>query len=1291
MSETQQEVLARILEGLKSDNPEDQLAAIHELSRLDYSSPAIVLELEIAALKGIKSIRHAALDAMDLKTSQYVRSQVLKHLDPNQRLAILAEVEDWEERGLIQHEQAEVLARRYDFNRKPMEPATPAVAAPAPAIVPAPAMTAEPAMTEPAKPEPAKPAEPRLTLSQRLLSQTSINIALYLGAFLVIGAAAILAALVEAARLPILLGATLLFAGGSVAIKKRLPQPSFTLFIVFSFLLPINASVIAQTFRISGAGANAYWSAVFFFMALVWGFSTWFYISRLFSIASFVALCIAVLRFGSIFDAPAEWNIFSVVVASLIGLLGVHILKGWKDGAFGRPLFIAAQIVNGLALFVSFGVGIFSSFNQDATRGLWIATSLTWMLAASFYAWSGLLFTFRLFAWSAVAALLPASWLILKSFDASALTQITGLWVWSAIFSFASEYFAHRTADKAREYEWPFLLGTLPLFVVSVLWAFVEYSIYNASIGYAFGILLGAALVYTALTALRPRAYVWFAGLIFGLAAYFTFFDLPLIKSANIYTGYKILGASLLLLTPELFLKSPLASKESWRWPPFVLGTIVTAFNIFLVLTDPFSIGATAVIFGAYTLLFAAYALHLRRAWIGYFATTSGAISTIFALKYYSLDPDPSLALLTGLALIYFIGGCFLRVEKTRAWGGMLRISGLALGAIVSLAALTIAKGISGWYVLAVSGMFFAETYVRPADRIEAGGPFFAGIASYLILRKFNINDLPIHLLALSLIWLGADLVYSRTMKQRQSAILTRIIGGALAAWNLIALLIYGYSQGNSDQAALIFGVYFLFFAADAWLYQRPTIGYASTASLAFGILLTLQYLDRDLWLPALTGLSVLYFVGGYFLRVEKSHGWGGMLRVSGLALGAVVSAAALIVLKRAGEWYILIIGTMFLAETYLRREDRLEISAPIFFSAAAFLGLLDLKINEFSYHLLAISVIWLGADLIYAKTFETRRFAMITRAVGGAIALTNALMLIASLAGARPAAIGFGVYAVFFAMYAWLYRSPRLGYLATASLPLSVFFELQILGWENWLYVIIAIAILYYAAGFVLRRRANAQDWSRMLLLSGLGLGTINSISAPLQAGLDAAIPVALAATLFAIEAFERRNVWLAFPANILYLESYFLILTWLDVRQPQFFSMGAAILGMLMHYLLSRAGSRTGAFIMGLVSQIVLLGTTYIQMVAQLDLNFFFILFFQSLAVLAYGIVMRSRSLVMAPISFTVLGVVTVVFYALKNLSLVVIIGATGIALLVLGILAAVMRERIATLAERFRDWQA
>jgi hypothetical protein len=157
-----------------------------------------------------------------------------------------------------------------------------------------------------------------------------------------------------------------------------------------------------------------------------------------------------------------------------------------------------------------------------------------------------------------------------------------------------------------------------------------------------------------------------------------------------------------------------------------------------------------------------------------------------------------------------------------------------------------------------------------------------------------------------------------------------------------------------------------------------------------------------------------------------------------------------------------------------------------------------------------------------------------------------------------------------------------------------------------------------------------------------------------------------------------------------MLYLTSYFVILAELHVDKPQYYSIGAALLGMLMHYLLTRANSKTGAFIMGMLSQLVLLGTTYIQMIAANDLNFFFLLFAQSMIVLIYGLTQRSRSLVITPIAFAVLGVVTVVYSALKGLSSVILIGCTGIVLLLLGIAAVLMRERITKLGEQLSDWK-
>jgi hypothetical protein len=187
----------------------------------------------------------------------------------------------------------------------------------------------------------------------------------------------------------------------------------------------------------------------------------------------------------------------------------------------------------------------------------------------------------------------------------------------------------------------------------------------------------------------------------------------------------------------------------------------------------------------------------------------------------------------------------------------------------------------------------------------------------------------------------------------------------------------------------------------------------------------------------------------------------------------------------------------------------------------------------------------------------------------------------------------------------------------------------------------------------------------------------------------VDASIPVAIAATLFAAEAFALRNVWWALPANMLYLLSYFMILLELNVDEPQFYSIGAALLGMLMHYLLTRAGSKTGAFLAGMLSQLVLLGTTYIQMVSTERLSFFFVLFIQSMVVLIYGLIQRSR-LVITPIVFAVLGVMTVVYTALKGLGPVILIGSTGVLLLMAGIIAVLMRERITRIGEQLSEWK-
>jgi hypothetical protein len=59
-----QATLDRILADLKSDESERQLAAIHELERIKYSSEAIVTRLEQLAIHGRGEVKSRALAAL---------------------------------------------------------------------------------------------------------------------------------------------------------------------------------------------------------------------------------------------------------------------------------------------------------------------------------------------------------------------------------------------------------------------------------------------------------------------------------------------------------------------------------------------------------------------------------------------------------------------------------------------------------------------------------------------------------------------------------------------------------------------------------------------------------------------------------------------------------------------------------------------------------------------------------------------------------------------------------------------------------------------------------------------------------------------------------------------------------------------------------------------------------------------------------------------------------------------------------------------------------------------------
>ncbi len=518
-----------------------------------------------------------------------------------------------------------------------------------------------------------------------------------------------------------------------------------------------------------------------------------------------------------------------------------------------------------------------------------------------------------------------------------------------------------------------------------------------------------------------------------------------------------------------------------------------------------------------------------------------------------------------------------------------------------------------------------------------------------------------------------------------------RIFGGLFTLITSITLI----AEGSSQQTAIGFAILTLFFVLYTTVHRRAFYGYLTAAFLPLTILFTLDHFELDFWLPSLTGLAVLYFLVGTVTRSKES--WARMLRNSGLTLGVIVALSALITTRETGGWCALVIGLLFAAEMALSKNGWFEVGLPVLFTIGTFLILRDLNLDKLTHQLLAYSLVWLVPDLITHLAFKhPRPLKWVVRGVGVMLAAVNYGFLFIGKSTAT-ATLGFGVYSLLFLAVSLVYRQPNLFYAFTLTLPLFVTFAFRSFDVTKWMHPVIFLAMGYYAAGFVLRQIKHASGWDMTLLFSGLGVGVIVSMAAPIVGGLDAAIPVAFAATLWAVEAFQRKNVWLGFPANGLYLLAYFIILIELKVDQPQFFSMGAALLGMIQHYLLTRAGSKTGTFIMGMLSQLTLLGTTYIQMVSNGSegLIYFAVLFFQAIAVLVYGVVIRSRSLTFTPIFFSVVGVLSVLYIVVYDLldafTTILMVGCTGVILIGLGILAVLMRERITKFGEKLSEWKA
>lgn len=993
----------------------------------------------------------------------------MSQISPDQRTFILNEIETWRKEGLISLTFAQNLGKRYQ-----LETAKPVAPEPTP-----PGPAAEETSEQPLQASPAPQVSPTAhapSLLQTLTSEASIKVALYLGAFFVIAAALILAALVENLRLPTLLGVAFLFGIGALVIKKRLPQPSFILWLVFSALLPISAGVLADLLKLEAAPRSAYWLSVLAVMALVWAFSTWLYESRFFSLAAFGSIAAAGWFFADLFDPQPNLTLFTLAITALGGLAGAWLLREWRDQKFMRPLFITLQVYELVILLISF-ILVFYNLLDNYFHAWWLFSGLTWLSAFVFFALSDLILPFRPFSFLAAAALIPVAWLTLLEFDPQNYIFASAWTAWGFILASLGEIVSLIKSERLQRFATPLVLVALPLMVLGGFWTLEDYELLD------FGLLLFASLVITAMHLRKTRWWVWVAGSLAWMSAYFAFFAIAPIASWEIETIYTLAGFIVLASLTDWLFRGAFNAHPAWRWP-------IRAFNLLIFL-----------------------------------GTSLGGLVTF-----------------------------------TESPGQVAIVSG----------------------ILALVGLGYALRFNQPVF-------------------------------------------------------------------------------------AVLFTTY-------------------TTAALTFA----LQHFEAQFWLPALSGLATLYYLAGWLrsLRKPADH-WSNLFRWSGLALATILSVAGFFYDGSGSGWYIGALGILFVLETY-RHHPWLEIFVHLIYVSAFAQVLLEAQVDDPGSFLLGISALPLVLDVFFHHTIKNRRtWKWFPRLLGGVSALAGNGILLGTWQTANGMDLAFSIsYTLLLLFVTLAYRQPRLGYFYFCVLPITVLTAAGFAGQTHWTGILIGLSTLVYAlSGF-----DKPVGWGQVRRHSGLAIATLTALSAPLEnSGLWASLPVAIAATLWAIEAFRQRNVWLGFPANTLYLLAYFMILLELKVDQPQFFSVGAALLGLLMHYLLVRTGANTGAFITGMVSQLVLLSTTYFQMVSTNSLAYFAALFFQSLVVLVYGLVIRSRSLVFTPIAFVVLGVVTVVFSVLKGIATVILIGCTGILFIILGIAAVLMRERLSELRDRLSDWKA
>ena len=1317
--------LERIAAGLVSENAAARAAALEAYAGEPLGSPAVLAALENLAVRAAApELRSRARELLLTPQSRAARA-ALAGLSPAERQMVLREIAAWEADALLSRGLADVLRRRYDFDLPPrpdVEKApVPAAASPAPAPVvtapaPVPALISPapaPALISPA-PAPAPPPAVRRSLAQSLLSEASIRIALFLGAFLVVAAALVLAALVAALRLPLLLAATALFGGAAVIVRRRLPLPAFVLAIVFLCLVPICARVSADSLRLGETALTAYWVSAWLLLAGLTAGAAGLFRSRLFCLGALGAWAAAALAAVGLALPPYRGTLYLLALAGAISLAApaLFLLRRWQNARFAAIPFTASILIQSagvVALLLNTAITASSPGGDTAAR-LAILAGASLLLAAGFFIYQ-LYQPFELFPAMAVLSLLTAPYAAGYSLPTDLRLALQG--AAGALLLAAGEYLDTRPRLRPAllAYRAPLQAGGLLLLFITLAWSLSEPEPRWLAASAVVSAVLAAAQLR------RPRWWIWSLTLLGGLSLLYALVDQAAAPPEDFHGLYTLttLAAVLALTLPDLFFARPWSARPGWRWPlrAFGWGLVLVNFGVLLYETFAYALndsptrflsGFSALLLAVYAAYLLAFGIRWRQAWLGLLSSAglTAALACFLSWQNVARWELPMMS----LAAAFFGAGLLLR-RRQPLWSTVYRVCGLALGALVVMPLLFASGSPERWlYALAAAGMYFIQACLPGAALFEQGFALLASIAAGQLLADHFYLPPVYQLFTASWIWFAADQGFKRISGPARTARgLTLAAAASLSLIAAIMLLAEVFFQLGEVRFALepavLLGAYAALYLVLGLVEKKPPAGYAAAAFLALALTALLMKTPGGALPLPLAGLALAYYAAGAGLERlgRAAPGWQVVLRRAGLicaACGAALSAGQIGQPGRgwsetaAAALAALLSALLYTYQRAAYRAAPYEFGTYLGAAAAGSLALSALGVSLPADHLAAVGLILAALELAFRRGLGFERpWNHLPAGLGLLLGWISAAFLLTSSVPAPERAAFLAVLAAAGLAYALIDRRPVVGYTFTAWLALAVVALTAAPPLPRWLFPLIAAACAYYAAGFAFKRARRWLAWGQMLTFSGLALAVLTALSAPFEnSGLAAAVPVAAAATLVALEAWQRRSVWLGFPANALYLAAYFMILTTLKVTEYQYYTVGAAALGLLMHYLLVRAGSRRGAFITGVVSQLVLLSTSYLQMFATARLSFFFLLFFQALAVLLYGVVIRSRSLVFTSILFTVLGVVTVVLYMLKGISTVLLLGCTGLLLLALGITAVLARERLIQVGGRLTE---